>query len=173
MIYTVECNFSDPNTEEQWNNFYNLNKLPALISVTGIQTSQRFKAVGSGYPIYLAIHSIDSAEVLAGEEYHKKGGGNFAQWQKYITDWHRNLHKGIDQAPAIGAEEYLLSSENGPESLIKIGLIPQEIQAVALDKSPAYRWLAKLDGSNSHLLAHLPKDVHLYAPITEQLVSAS
>jgi hypothetical protein len=173
MIYTVECNFSDPNTEEQWNNFYSLNKLPALISVTGIHTSQRFKALGFGYPIYLAVHSIDSAEVLAGEEYHKKGGGNFAQWQEYITDWRRNLYKGINQAPAIGADEYLLLSTKGPESFIKIGLIPQEIQAVALDKSPAYRWLAKIDGANSHLLEYLPKDIYLYAPIAEQLVSAS
>lgn len=33
MIYTVECSYSDSASEEQWNDFYSLHKLPALISV--------------------------------------------------------------------------------------------------------------------------------------------
>lgn len=106
MIYTVECSFADAASEAEWNDFYSLNKLPALISVGGFHTSQRFRALSAGCPVYLAIHSIDNLDVLQGDEYREKGGGNFARWQQHITDWHRNLYDGLDRAPAVGAAEY-------------------------------------------------------------------
>jgi hypothetical protein len=73
MIYTVECSFADPSSEAEWN-FYSLDKLPALISVTGFHTSQRFKALSSGCPVYLALHSIDDLNILTGDEYRHKEG---------------------------------------------------------------------------------------------------
>ena len=101
MIYTVECSFADPGSEAQWNDFYTLEKLPALISVVGFHTSQRFKALTDGCPVYLAVHTMDGLDVLVGEEYRRKGGGNFASWQQHITDWHRNLYSDIGLAPAV------------------------------------------------------------------------
>ena len=59
MIYTVECSFADPASEAEWNDFYSLEKLPALISVQGFHSSQRFKALRRGCPTYLAVHAID------------------------------------------------------------------------------------------------------------------
>ncbi len=50
MIYTVECSFADPTSEAEWNDFYSADKLPALISVTGFHTSQRFRAVATAAP---------------------------------------------------------------------------------------------------------------------------
>lgn len=64
MIYTVECSFADANSEAEWNDFYSLEKLPALISVTGFHTSQRFKSLSDGCPVYLAVHTIDGLDVL-------------------------------------------------------------------------------------------------------------
>jgi len=173
MIYTVECSFADPDSEAEWNNFYSLDKLPALISVSGFHTSQRFKALNRGCPVYLAIHSIDGRSILTGEEYRQKGGGNFARWQQHITNWHRNLYDGIDRAPAIGDGEYLTLSVNGPEPLIRLGLTPYAIHAVALEKFPEYRWLAKLERAKTPDTKHLPEDVHVYAPITAQLTSGN
>lgn len=72
MIYTVECNFTNSASEAEWNNFYTLEKLPALISVSGFLTSQRFKALSTGHPLYLAIHSIENINILHGEEYRQK-----------------------------------------------------------------------------------------------------
>jgi hypothetical protein len=169
MIYTVECSFADPASEAEWNDFYSLEKLPALISVSGFHTSQRFNALSAGCPVYLAVHSIDHLDVLQGEAYRRKGGGNFARWQQHITDWHRNLYDGLDRAPAIGADEYLLASAVGAEPLIAMGLAPYPMQAVALEKSPAHRWLAKLGRSIDIDMASLPQGVHLYAPMTAQL----
>lgn len=173
MIYTVECSYADPASEAQWNDFYSLAKLPALISVSGFHTSQRFKALSTGCPVYLAIHSIDSLDILQGNEYRQKGGGNFARWQQHITDWHRNLYGGLERAPAIGADDYLVVSTIGPEPLIRIGLTPDQMQAVALDKLPEQRWLAKLSRPLASGAGQLPNGVHLYAPMTAQLISGS
>lgn len=173
MIYTVECSFADSASEAEWNDFYSLEKLPALISVSGFHTSQRFKALSPGCPVYLAMHSIDGLAVLEGDEYRQKGGGNFARWQQHITDWHRNLYGGLERAPAIGEGDHLIVSAVGPEPLIEMGLTPDLMRAVALEKCPENRWLAKLDSSISLRVETLSKDVHLYAPMTAQLTSGN
>lgn len=171
MIYTVECSFSDPASEAEWNDFYSLDKLPALISVSGFHTSQRFKALNRGCPIYLALHSIDGLDVLTGEEYRLKGGGNFARWQQHITDWHRNLYSGIERVPAVGQGEYLALSVTGAEPLVGLGLAPHAIQAVAMEMHPEHRWLAKIGAGEMPAIEHLPEGVHVYAPMTMQLTS--
>ncbi|WP_374620799.1 sugar ABC transporter [Pandoraea sp.] len=172
MIYTVECSFADPSSEAEWNDFYSLEKLPALISVTGFHTSQRFKSLSDDCPVYLAVHTIEGLDVLTGEEYRQKGGGNFARWQQHITDWHRNLYSDIGFAPAVNADELLVLCANGPEPLNQIGLTPLAMQAVALEKFPERRWLAKLPRRNAHLVGRMSEGVHLYAPMTEQLTRA-
>jgi hypothetical protein len=172
MIYTVECSFTDPHSEAEWNDFYSRDKLPALISVSGFHTSQRFRALSRGCPVYLAMHSIDGLDILTGEEYRQKGGGNFARWQQYITDWHRNLYDGIQQAPAIGEGEYLALSAKGPEPLIRLGLQPQAMRAVAMEKFPEYRWMAKVERDKIAHIQRLPEDVHVYEAMTSQLTSS-
>ncbi|MDN7908770.1 sugar ABC transporter [Burkholderia cepacia] len=172
MIYTVECSFADVDSEAEWNDFYSLEKLPALISVTGFHTSQRFKAIGSGCPVYLAIHTIDGLDVLTGDEYRRKGGGNFAKWQQHITDWHRNLYGAIGLAPTVEEGEHLALCAGGPDPLIRLGLDPLAMQAVALEQFPARRWLAVVPRNNTLLVDERAEGVHLYAPMTEQLTSA-
>lgn len=171
MIYTVECSFADPNSEAEWNDFYSAEKLPALISVKGFHTSQRFKALSVGCPIYLALHTIDGLDVLTGEEYRQKGGGNFARWQQHITDWHRNLYGDIGHAPAVSKDELLVLCASCAEPLIQMGLTPLAMRAVALEKFPERRWLGKLPWRQARLIERLPEGVHLYAPMTEQLTS--
>jgi hypothetical protein len=172
MIYTVECSFADPEREAQWNDFYSLEKLPALISVTGFHTSQRFKALGEGCPVYLAIHTIDGLDILTGDEYRQKGGGNFARWQYCITDWHRNLYSDIGLAPAVAADELLVLCANGPEPLVQMELMPLAMHAVALEKCPEHRWLAKMPRRHAPLAQHLPQGMYVYAPMTGQLTSS-
>lgn len=170
MIYTVECNFNDSSSEASWNDFYSLDKLNALISVTGFHSSQRFKALDCDGPIYLALHSIDSLDVLTSEEYRQKGGGNFSRWQQHITDWYRNLYSGLDHAPAVDSDEYLLMSNIGPEALIAMGLDPVPLHAIALDQVPPHRWLAKSKPSAEFNPQQLPQGIRCYTPMTIQLI---
>lgn len=169
MIYTVECSFADASSEAEWNDFYSFEKLPALISVTGFQTSQRFRATTEGCPVYLALHTVHGLDVLDAEEYRRKGGGNFARWQPHITDWHRNLYSDIGPAPAVQTGERLALCSSGPEPLLDMGLRPLSMRAVAMEKFPEYRWLAVLPGSDAAYFATPPEGVHLYAPMGKQL----
>lgn len=171
MIYTVECSYADPTSEAEWTDFYSFEKLPALISVKGFHTSQRFRSLSMGCPVYLAIHTIDGLAVLAGEEYRQMGGGNFARWQQHITDWQRNVYATVDPTPAVHEDELLVVSANGPQALIKMGLTPMAMQAVALDQFPQRRWLAKQARQGAPHVTTLPDGVHLYAPMTGQLTS--
>ncbi len=171
MIYTVECSYADPSSEREWNDFYSLDKLPALISVTGFHTSQRFRAITRGCPVYLAVHTIDGLEVLNSDEYRTRGGGNFARWQQHITDWHRNLYDVVGRAPAVAAHEVLVLCAGGPEALTAAGVDALEMEACALERNPARRWLAVLPAHHAALAGGLPPDVHVYAPITAQRVA--
>lgn len=172
MIYTVECSFADPVFEAEWNDFYSRSKLPALLSVTGFHTSQRFKALGSGCPVYLAVHTIDGLDVLTGAEYLLKGGGNFARWQRHITDWHRNVYQSLDRAPSVAPGELLVVCQGDAEPLLKAGIALFAMHAVALEKSPEHRWIGALDQPSAHTAARLSSEVQLYAPMTPQLRSA-
>lgn len=172
MWYTVECSYKDPESEAEWNAFYSQQKLPALLSVTGFTTSQRFRAVTFGCPVYLAIHTISDAGILSSEDYRLKGGGNFSRWQGCITDWHRNLYKGEGLAPAISASEVLLLSAKSVDFLERErGACGLEMQAVGLDKSPDYRVAYVLPAEMASLFTDMP-GVYLYEPLTAQLRSA-
>ena len=169
MFYTVECSYNDPESEAKWNAFYSQHKLPALISVSGFITSQRFRAVKSGCPVYLAIHTINNAAVLSNEDYRLKGGGNFARWQINITDWYRNLYEGDGLFPAIFPDEVLLLSANPIDLLeTETGYQRLEMYAVGLDKSPDYR-VAYVLPVDTALLFTGTSGAYLYEPLTAQL----
>jgi hypothetical protein len=156
MIYTVECSFVDAASEAEWNHFYSEEKLPALISVTGFHTSQRFRALTPGCPTYFAAHSVDGLDILTGEEYRRKGGGNFARWQQHITDWHRNLYAGLDRMPDVGEQDYLLLTATGPGRLAQLGVMPRSIEAAAMEKLPPSRWLGVVRRSDLPDITGLP-----------------
>lgn len=172
MFYTVECSYNDPESEAEWNAFYSQQKLPALISVAGFTTSQRFRAVKPGCPVYLAIHTINDADILSSEDYRLKGGGNFSRWQGCITDWHRNLYGGESLAPAISSDEILLLSAMPIDFVeTELGYRSLEMQAVGLDKCPDYRIAYVLPVEMTSLFTDM-SGVHLYQPLTPQLLSS-
>lgn len=169
MFYIVECSYSDANSEREWNTFYDNQKLPALLSVTGFRTSQRFRALTPGYPHYFALHTIISADVLASDEYRIKGGGNFSRWQEYITDWHRNLYESENTAPAVAPEAFLLLSEQ-PLTLLEteLGYRPWVMLAAGLGYKPRQRVAYIIASEHVELCRTLP-DTCLYQPLTVQL----
>ncbi|MGK3226620.1 sugar ABC transporter [Enterobacter soli] len=172
MWYTVECSYKDAESEAEWNAFYSQQKLPALLSVTGFATSQRFRAVSSGCPVYFAIHTVKDAETLSSDDYALKGGGNFARWQACITDWHRNLYEAESHAPAISSEEMLLLSAKPIVFLeTEMGYRGLEMRAVGLEKSPEYRVAYVLPVEHRALFTDMP-GVYLYEPLTPQLQRA-
>ena len=150
MLYIVECSYADPESEAGWNRFYSQHKLPALVSVSGFRASQRFRALSSGCPVYLAIHTIHDADTIASEAYRHKGGGDFARWQAHIRDWRRNLYRYSGVFPAVSEETRL--------------------PAAGLDNNPSLRVVYVLPRREAMLLAGREK-AWIYEPMAGQLQS--
>ncbi|WP_336709112.1 MULTISPECIES: sugar ABC transporter [unclassified Cedecea] len=169
MLYTVECSYTHPESEDEWNGFYSKEKLPALVSVTGFSTSQRFKALTPGCPVYLAIHNISSADIIASKEYRQKGGGSFARWQPHITDWHRNLYECAEAFPAVSSDQILLLSTE-PLGFIEteLGYRVLEMLASGLEKLPPRRVAYVLPRENAAQIAEI-SGAYFYEAITAQL----
>ena len=175
MIYTVECSFTDPAAEDGWNVFYSDEKLPALISVRGFLTSQRFKlSEGTrSAPTYLAVHTIANEGVLESMDYRQNGGGNFARWQSMITNWHRNIYGGVDLFPNVTNDQRLLISNESGDALRALGFQVLYLCAIGLDRTPTERWMA-ISGNLPDSAHYLKADgVCIYVPMGRQLQSDS
>lgn len=165
MLYTVECDFINPETEASWNQFYSEDKLPKLISVTGFLTSQRFKKVHGNAPTYLAIHTITVSQVLQSEEYRIEGGGNFGQWQSDITNWHRNLYAYQGNFLAVNDSQNLVISLEPITNETAAEFIA--VKNIGLDQSLAQFWLAIIDSPLAQNF--IAQNISIYRPITPQL----
>ena len=99
MIYTVELNFSDPGREVEWNAWYET-YLTQLVSLPGLTTAQRFRALTPGTPAwaYLAIYSVASLEVFASDAYRGIGGdGQASRRFREAIRRRRNVYAGIER----------------------------------------------------------------------------
>lgn len=134
--------------------------------------SQRFRALSSRSPLYLAIHTITDAAVIASEEYRLKGGGNFSRWQAHICDWRRNLYRYDDVFPQVSQDEVLLLSP-APLDFIdaELGYPPTILHAAGLDNNPPQRVAYILPRREARLLAGQEK-YRIYETMGAQLLSS-
>jgi len=168
MIYMVQHVFADPALEQAWNEWY-AEYVHVLVAVPGIHTGQRFKAVGTAEPCYMAMYTVESAAVFESEIYLKSGGGGTAsaRFRPGYKTWTRNLLAGAD-APAVGEGEVLLVLDRDrPDNTVQAGQ-PLWLKSEGLHMTTPYRGLLVLDAAASRGPRE-PRDL-LYAPLTPQLV---
>ena len=90
--YIVRCNFSEPEKEQSWNDWYSGPKIGQMLSKPYFRSIQRFRRSGGIGRNYLALWIIESPEAFKTHEYTSDWG--FFDWQPYITDWSRELFNG-------------------------------------------------------------------------------
>jgi hypothetical protein len=102
VIYMVDHVYADPTTEQAWHEWY-AGYLQKLVSVPGIHTAQRFKALACTPSRYLAMYSIESADVYSSAAYKNIGGGGSqsVRFQHAYRLWTRNLFDGASRAPVV------------------------------------------------------------------------
>jgi len=105
----VDHVYTDPTTEQAWHEWYS-GYLQKLVSVPGIRTAQRFKAIDCTPSRYLAMYSIESAEVYSSAAYKEIGGGGSqsARFHQAYQLWTRNLFDGASRAPAVADGQRVL-----------------------------------------------------------------
>lgn len=172
MIYTVECAFSDPARENTWNAYYDAEKLEALLSVPGFRASQRFRAIMDTPAPYLAVHSIRDATVLDQQVYGKVGGGAFGGWDDLVTNWDRNLFTGMEAAPEVSAEEYLVMLDDPATTNKTSGVDFTWLEIAGLDRTTPRRGIAIVDQETGvHLAREKPAAIRVFEPITDRRIS--
>jgi len=175
MIYMVDHVYTEPATETAWHEWY-AGYLRKLISVPGIQSAQRFKAVGRAPSRYLAMYSIESEDVYTSEAYKDIGGGGSqsARFHHAYQLWTRNLFEGASKAPVVQDGQRVLAfdrEERGAHG----ELVPLEsralwLHAVGLHMTTKYRALVVLDAGEAEPIPSVPGSC-VYEPFTTALAA--
>ncbi|MDW9239652.1 hypothetical protein C7S17_3235 [Burkholderia thailandensis] len=86
--------------------------------------------------------------------------GTLRHLQCLVFSWHGWGHRfdvRLGACAAIDGDEYSATSAIGPEPLVRMGLAPCSMHAVALDGTPENRCFAKLSGSAKLIVERLPE----------------
>ena len=168
MIYMVDHVYADPATEPAWHEWYT-GYLKKLVSVPGIHTAQRFKMIGASPARYLAMYSIDSADVYESAGYKGIGGGGSQskRFHPHYQLWTRNLFDGAPRAPAVQDGQRVLVFDREERA----GNGPLESRAtwvlsVGLHMTTKYRAFIVLDAGEA---APAIAGSRLYQPFTAVL----
>lgn len=169
MLYMVECAFNDPAREQTWNDYYSGRKVDEVLAVPGFRTSQRFKAVTPNPAPYIAIHSVDSLEIMTGQGYRGRGGGSFDQsFQPCITHWTRSFWGGLDRAPSF-ADSDLLAVCDYPEKARGAGVEFVWLKAAGLDSPTPQRGIARISRQQADEIAKTHGSaLFVYVPMMPQ-----
>ena len=172
MIYMVDHVYMDPATEPAWHDWY-AGYLRKLVSVPGIDTAQRFRALGCAPPRYLAMYSVASADIYESDAYRNMGGGGSqsVRFHSAYQLWTRNLFAGASRAPAVRDGQRLLvfdrdhRDDSGP-----LAARATWLEAVGLHMTTKYRAFLVLDADEIISTASIPES-YLYEPLTPVISS--
>jgi hypothetical protein len=167
VIYMVDHVYNDPATEPAWHEWY-AGYLQRLLSVPGLDSAQRFKAVRHAPSRYLAMYSIESEAVYASEAYRNIGGGGSqsARFHHAYEIWTRNLFEGADRAPVVGPTQKLLVWDRPqPESPGALAARVMWLRSVGLHRTTPWRALVVLEPAETADIVP-PADRFFYEPFT-------
>ena len=94
FVYIVRCRFTAPEKEDAWNSWYSGPKIVQMLAQPYFRTCQRFRRMSGTGRDYIALWTVTSPEALQTRQYTSQWG--FAEWEKFITDWSRDLFDGGD-----------------------------------------------------------------------------
>ncbi len=172
MIYMVDHVFTEPALEPAWHEWY-AGYLQKLISVPGIDTAQRFKALGHTPSRYLAMYSIESEDVYTSEGYKNIGGGGSqsARFHHAYQLWTRNLFDGVSRAPVVkDGQRVLVFDREERSSDGSLASRATWVRAVGLHMTTKYRAFVVLDADEAAQAPAVPGSI-LYEPFTQALAA--
>lgn len=172
MIYMVDHVYTDPATEPAWHEWY-AGYLKKLVAVPGLHSAQRFKALGCTPSRYLAMYSIDSADVYASDAYKNMGGGGSqsACFHSAYQLWTRNLFNGAVRAPVVqDAQRVLVFDRDERDEAEPFATRAVWLEAVGLHMTTKHRAFVVLEPDEAVTSAEVPGS-YLYAPFTAPLAA--
>lgn len=169
MIYMVEAALGKDNTDADWDEWYaEMKPFPLVLSVQGLNSAQRFKGLMSP-PAYLAIYSIENADVMSSPSYKGIGGGNFLKdrWKPFLSLWTRNVYAGLDDAPDFSSDRLVLILDSD-RPVWPFEVPVTWLESRGLDRTAPYRALASVPESDWDRLAQAHPAIRAFRPITKR-----
>ena len=167
MIYMVEMNLLDTARRAEWDAWYVAHQ-HRLLSIPGFRASQRFEAIHPAASPFVALHEVDSADVLTSPAYRGKAGpNNTGEWQAKMNNWHRNLF-ALDHTPDVPMDVRLVVVEIEGATALPADVPVTWMNAVGLDRSVPRRGLAVMPPAPADRLAGVP-DLRVLKPIGHRL----
>ena len=167
MIYMVEMALLDTARRAEWDAWYVAHQ-HRLLSIPGFRASQRFEAIHPAPSPFVALHEVDSADVLTSPTYRAKAGPtNTGEWQTKMNNWRRNLF-ARDHTPDVAMDTRLVVVEiDGAAALLADASVTW-MDAVGLDRSVPRRALAVMPPAIADRFASTP-GLRILKPIGPRL----
>ncbi len=138
MIYMVEMALIDLSRRVEWDAWY-LSHMKKLISIPGIQATQRFECLLQHPSPFVALHQVMGPEVFTSDTYRAKAGPTgTGEWRERMNNWHRNVLRGIDETPDVPEAGALVVVEDGTEVPFPL----RWTEAIGLDRTITRRGFA-------------------------------
>jgi hypothetical protein len=154
MIYMVEMALVDLARRAEWDAWYVAHQ-HRLLSIPGFRASQRFEAVHEATSPFVALHEVESADVLTSPTYRAKAGpSNTGEWQTKMNHWHRNLF-ARDHTPDVPMDARLVVVDADGAPSVPADAPVTWMDAVGLDRSVLRRGLAVMPPAMADPLAGL------------------
>jgi hypothetical protein len=167
MIYMVEMALIDVARRAEWDDWY-LAHMKKLISIPGIQATQRFESLAPHASPFVALHQVTGPEVFSSATYRAKAGPQgTGEWRERMNNWHRNVLSGIDQTPDVPMEGALVVVEEGADMPIPV----QWAESIGLDRSVRRRGIAVVASRAEAETLIGRQGVRVCKPLTPRLVA--
>ena len=152
----------------EWDAWY-LGHMKKLISIPGIQATQRFESLSPHASPFVALHQVTGPDVFTSAAYRAKAGPEgTGEWRDKMNNWHRNVLTGIDHTPDVPMDGALVVIEDGTSVPFPI----QWAEAVGLDRSVTKRGIGvAAKRADAEALIGLP-GVRVCKPLTPRLAGA-
>jgi hypothetical protein len=168
MIYMVEMALIDVGRRAEWDAWY-LSHMQTLISIPGIQATQRFESISPHASPFVALHQVTGPDVFTSVAYRAKAGpAGTGEWRERMNNWHRNLLSGVDETPDVPMEGALVLVEAG----IDVPIPVQWTFATGLDRSVTQRGIAAVASRTAAETLLGLAGVRVCKPLTPRLVAA-
>jgi hypothetical protein len=167
MIYMVEMALIELAHRAEWDAWY-LSHMKKLISIPGIEATQRFESLAPHASPFVALHQVTVPDVFTSVVYRAKAGpGGTGEWRERMNNWHRNLLSGVDQTPDVPMDGALVIVEEGNSVPIPV----QWMEAVGLDRSVQQRGIAVIASRTEAETLLGRQGVRVCKPLTPRLVA--
>jgi len=165
VIFISQSGLTDRAREAQWDRWY-IEHLRVMATVPGILSAQRFKTGTPGFPPSLAMYSVVSPDVFADPYYQRVRG--MGEWQPLIDRryYNRNLFDGLDVAPQVNDDAWLLIADRERAGGAIAGIEFIWLKCVGIDRSTPYRGITVIAAAK---VPALGATVAVYRPVTPRM----